>query len=78
MRRLAAMRNVQALPSPEPPQEASWSEAILIVDLCSITHHVIVSVIQGRGVWHSSVHHPSFSLVFGSDEVLDLTIRAED
>lgn len=78
MRRLAATRNVESLPSPEPPQEASWSEATLIVGRCSVTHHVIVSVIQGRGVRHSSVHHPSFSLVFSSNEVLDLTIRAED
>ena len=78
MRRLAGTRNVQSLPFPGQPQEASWSvEAIMLVGLCSITHHVVVSVIQGRGVWHSSVHNPSFSLVFGSDEVLDLTIPTE-
>ena len=41
--------------------------------VCFITHHVIISIIQGRGVGHSSVHHPALGLVFGSNEVLDFS-----
>jgi hypothetical protein len=39
------------------------------------THNIVIAIIQGGGIRHFSIHHPSLAFVLGSDEVLDFPVR---